>query len=75
MNILFFSQAAWDDKNSFGNTVSNIFGGDVWNKDNFVSFYTRKQTPDNKFGILYYNLSAVDIIKGLLKGQIKGVAF
>lgn len=22
MNILFFSQAAWDDKNSFGNTVS-----------------------------------------------------
>lgn len=75
MNILFFSQAAWDDKNSFGNTVSNIFGGDVWNKDNFVSFYTRKQTPDNKFGILYYNLSAVDIIKGLLKGQIKGVEF
>lgn len=26
MNILFFSQAAWDDKNSFGNTVSNIRG-------------------------------------------------
>ena len=73
-HFIFFT-GCWDDKNSFGNTVSNIFGGDVWDEDNFVSFYTRKQTPDNKFGILYYNLSAVDIIKGLLKGQIKGVEF
>lgn len=75
MNILVFSEAAWDDKNSFGNTVSNIFSGNVWQKDNFINFYARKQMPDNNLNILYYNLSAADIIRGLKKGFVKGFEF
>lgn len=75
MNILVFSEAAWDDKNSFGNTVSNIFCGNVWQKDHFINFYARMQIPDNNLNAVYYNVSAVDIIKGLKKGSIKGTEF
>ena len=75
MNILVFSEAAWDDKNSFGNTVSNFLCGDGWKEDHFCNFYARKQMPDNKVDASYYNLSAVDIVKGLLRGNIKGQRF
>lgn len=75
MNILFFSQAAWDDKNSFGNTISNFFCGDAWKDDKFASFYVRKQMPDNKANVSYYNLSAIDIVKGIFKFNIKGCIF
>lgn len=75
MNILVFSEAAWDDKNSFGNTVSNFLCGKVWENDNFCNFYARKQMPDNKNNISYYNLSAVDIVKGIFKARIEGCSF
>jgi len=75
MNILVFSEAAWDDKNSFGNTVSNFLCGDVWKAEHFSNFYARKQVPDNHVKALYYNLSAVDIVKGLVKGHIEGTSF
>lgn len=75
MNILIFSEAAWDDKNSFGNTVSNFFCGEVWKNDKFSNFYARKQMPDNKITASYYNLSAIDIVKGILKVRIEGRAF
>lgn len=75
MNILVFNEAAWDDKNSFGNTVSNFFCGDVWKNDRFCNFYARKQMPDNKKEVSYYNLSASDIVKGILKLHIEGCSF
>ena len=75
MNIFVFSEAAWDDKNSFGNTVSNFLCGDGWRNDNFCNFYARKQMPDNKITASYYNLSATDIVKGILKVHIEGCAF
>lgn len=75
MNILVFSEAAWDDKNSFGNTVSNFFCGDTWKRDRFCNFYARKQVPDNNIRASYYNLSALDIVKGILKGHIEGYSF
>ena len=75
MNILIFSEAAWDDKNSFGNTVSNLFCGKVWKIDTFSAFYARKQLPDNKANVMYYNLSATDIIKGIFRLKIKGQKF
>ena len=43
MNILIFDEASWDDRNSFGNTVSNFFCGKAWNDDNFCNFYARKK--------------------------------
>lgn len=75
MNIFVFSEAAWDDKNSFGNTVSNFLCGNVWKKDRFCNFYVRKQMPDNKLHISYYNLSAVDVIRGVFRGRIEGNIF
>ena len=75
MNILVFSEAAWDDKNSFGNTVSNFLCGDAWRNDHFCNFYARKQMPDNRIIASYYNLSAIDIVKGILRGHIEGRTF
>ena len=75
MNILVVSEAAWDEKNSFGNTVSNFLCGDAWRNDHFRNFYARKQLPDNKIIASYYNLSAIDIVKGILQGHIKGRTF
>ena len=75
MNILVVSEAAWDEKNSFGNTVSNFLCGDAWRNDHFSNFYARKQLPDNKIIASYYNLSAIDIVKGILQGHIKGRTF
>lgn len=75
MNILIFSEAAWDDKNSFGNTVSNFFCGDIWENDKFLNYYARNQIPDNKANVNYYQLSAVDVIKGALKLKIRGKKF
>ena len=75
MNILIFSEAAWDDKNSFGNTVSNFFCGTIWKNDAFFNFYVRNQMPDNKANVYYYQLSGVDIIKGILKLKIQGKKF
>ena len=75
MNILLFSEAAWDDKNAFGNTVSNFFAGEIWKEDNFSDFYVRSKNPDNKVEVEYYNLSAIDIIKGITKFKIKGRRF
>lgn len=75
MNIFVFGEAAWDDKNSFGNTISNFLCGDVWRDDKFCNFYARKQMPDNRIDASYYNLSAVDIIKGIIRFQIRGCRF
>lgn len=75
MNVLVFSEASWDDKNSFGNTVSNFFSGKVWEEDRFCNFYARKQMPDNTLLVDYYNLSAFDIVKGILRLRIRGKRF
>ena len=75
MNILVVGEASWNDKNSFGNTVSNFFCGEEWKSDRFSCFYARKQLPDNKAQVDYYNLSAVDIVKGAFRFQIKGKRF
>lgn len=75
MNILVFSEAAWDNKNSFGNTVSNFFEGQIWDDVNFSNFYCRNQMPDNNINIQYYNLSVVDTLRGIIKGKIKGRRF
>lgn len=75
MNILIFNEASWNDENSFGNTVSNFFCGEVWTRDRFSAFYVRKQIPNNNANVLYYNLSAIDIIKGIFKFKIEGESF
>lgn len=75
MNILIFSEVAWDDTNSFGNTTSNFFCGDVWKKENFANFYTRSQMPNNGCKVNYYNLTPFDIIRGFFRFKINGRLF
>lgn len=65
MRILVFQQAAWEETNAVGNTLSNWFGG--WNEDQFANFYTRKQVPDNDIVSHYYSISAADIVKEVFK--------
>lgn len=72
MNILIFSEAAWDNRNSFGNTVSNFFDGSIWENDNFCNFYCRNRMPENNLNMNYYNLSIIDILRGMVKGKISG---
>lgn len=75
MNFLFFSQAAWDNKNSVGNTFSNWFDGSAWKNDRFFHIFARKNIPDNHMNIVYYNLSAIDIIRGVVLGKEKAQIF
>ncbi len=75
MNILIYGVSAWDDTNSFGNTISNWFCGDEWKNDKFSNFYNRSQLPDNKAVVNYYRLTSLDILKGFLKGTISGKSF
>lgn len=75
MNILVFNENAWDNKNSFGNTLSNWLEGDVWKDDVFLNFYTRFQIPENHLRVSYYRLTPVDIVKGILRGRITGLEF
>ncbi len=64
MNILVFSQNAWDDTNSFGNTVSNFFEG--WQDDSFCHFYIRRQIPANQVAKTYYCLPVGTVLRKLL---------
>lgn len=43
MNILVFSEAAWNDENSFGNTVSNFFTEMFGNKIPFLIFMPERK--------------------------------
>ena len=73
MKILVFDQASWDDTNAAGNTLSNLFSG--WNSDEFASFYTRKQVPNNSIVSEYYSVSALDLLKNLLYKRNKSNRF
>lgn len=70
MNILVFSQAAWNTANSFGNTATNWFEG--WQDTHFFHFYARQQKPNTDIVEKYYNVSAVEILKKALKGEQAG---
>ena len=72
MNILVVSESSWNDKDSLGNSLNNWFEG--WD-DSFYHFFVRKVLPNNQIVSDYYNLTANDIVKGLFKFHIKGLAF
>lgn len=63
MNVLVISNVAWDDKNSSGNTYSNLF--ENWENTNFHSMYSREQLPDNSCCSTYYCVTPFDLIKNL----------
>ncbi len=73
MNILLFSQNAWDETNAFGNTVSNFFEG--WDQDTFSHFYIRRQVPVNTVADHYYCLPVGTVIQKLTRKNKKKCSF
>lgn len=64
MNILVVSDSSWNDRGSFGNTISNWFGG--WSDCRFSSLTFRSEVPNNKVCSEYYVISPVDVAKHVL---------
>lgn len=75
MRIIVFSSVPWDDTNATGNTLSNFFGGEVWNDDEFYNIYLRTSLPSNNICKNYYQISLVDILKNYFFKEKIGVSF
>ena len=75
MNILVFTNNTWDDTNSIGNTMSNIFCGDVWKNDTFFNLYNRSAIPQNTICNNYYKIPLTSIIKNNFKKEKIGEKF
>ena len=70
MNILVITRNAWDDKNSIGNTISNLFC--AWEDAKFLNLYFREASPQNEVCTQYYQLSEKRLLsfRGLRKHAI-----
>ena len=75
MNILVFSDSAWDDTNSLGNTMSNFFSGNAWKNDNFSNIYLRNAKPNNKVCKKYYRMTIFDMVKHFFNKEKIGFEF
>lgn len=75
MNILVVGEGIWDDNNSYGNTLSNFFGGQVWENDRFYNFYGRSEKPSNSLAIHYLNITDFDIIKSVFRFKVRSRRF
>lgn len=75
MNILVFSESAWDDTNSLGNTLSNFFDGNIWENDNFYHIYLRNARPNNKICTNYYRMTMFDMAKHYFNKEKIGIEF
>lgn len=73
MNIIVISNAAWDDKNSSGNTYSNLFSD--WKEATFHSMYSREQLPANNCCSSYYCVSPFNLLKNIITPWKIGVEF
>ena len=75
MNVLVVGEGIWDDKNSYGNTLSNFFGGPVWENDRFYNFYARSTNPSNKLSVEYFSVTDFDIIKSVFRFKVRSKQF
>lgn len=64
MNILVVSKTEWDDRNAFGNTISNFFSN--WHDCKFLHVFTRTPSPDNDVCNEYYRVSFFNVIRNIL---------
>jgi hypothetical protein len=74
MNVLIITRSAWDDSNSIGNTMSNLFN--EYPIDNIANLYVRSAMPNNCVCKNYYSISDKDVFKSLFSfNNIAGKAF
>jgi len=63
MKILIITRSSWDNMNSLGNTMSNIWEG--WDSDKIANIYCRNARPNNNVCKLYYSICDKDLIKSI----------
>lgn len=73
MRILVLSNIEWDDRNAFGNTVSNLFAG--WEDSFFFSLYARSAYPNNNVCDKYFSVSPSSILKNIFQWSRIGKLF
>jgi len=74
MKILIITRSAWDDSNSIGNTMTNLFSG--YPIENLANLYVRRTMPNNSVCNEYYTVSDQDIFKSIFNPSfIAGKAF
>lgn len=67
IKILIVSNTPWDDNNSFGNSFSNIFGGNP--NYEIANIYCQPGSPNTNVATKFFQISEKDIIKKLLGRQ------
>lgn len=73
MNILVITNAVWDNRNSYGNTISNWF--ENWQDSRFSCITYRSDIPNNKCCSAYYVISPFDVINKLFTPSKIGVRY
>ena len=73
MNVLVISNAAWDDKNSLGNTLSNWFSN--WSGYNFSCITYRSDSPQNNCCSDYFVIPPLDVIRCCFSPNKIGVRY
>src|SRR5690554_3448673 len=69
LNVLIITRSEWDESNSSGNTMSNLWGS--YNVNNLANLYCRGTLPNNRVCKKYFSISDKDIIKSTLFMNIK----
>jgi len=65
MKVLIFTRSPWDDSNSVGNTMTNIWAG--WSKNEIANIYFREAKPNTDVCYRYFSISEQDLLKKLFK--------
>jgi len=67
MKILIVSHTPWDDDNSFGNSYSNIFGGNT--NYEIANIYCQSGLPNTQVCKRFFQISELKIIRSICKGS------
>ena len=65
MKLLVITRSAWEDSNSTGNTMTNLFSN--FNPENIANIYVRAAKPNNKVCRKYFSLSDREVLRTLYK--------
>jgi len=69
LRVLVITRSAWDDSNSTGNTMTNIFYG--WDPEKIANVYCRAAKPNNPVCKKYFSIPEKDLYKSLIKRNYK----
>lgn len=67
MKILVITKSAWDNTNSIGNTLSNLFSGIDY--DQLANLYFRSVMPKNNVCKNYFSISDKEVIKSIFNNK------